>query len=100
MTPVGSRDTSTVIAVDAMSRSAEASSVASGDIDALRFLRRRKVLVLPLAILAAFVGVGALAPYLAPQSPTATDLGLQLTPPAGLADGVAGRPTRSDLTRT
>jgi peptide/nickel transport system permease protein len=96
MTPIGARGTSTVIAVDAMSRSAEVPSVASPNISALRFMRRRKVLVLPLAILAAFVGVGVLAPYLAPHSPTATDLGLKLTPPAWLADGVAERPLGTD----
>lgn len=100
MTPVGARGTRTVssgasavsgIPVAATSRSAETLPVASPNIDALNFIRRRRVLVLPLSILAAFVGVGALAPYLAPHSPTATDLGLKLTPPAWLNEGVAER---------
>lgn len=58
---------------------------------ALDFVRKRKILILPLVILAAFAIVGALAPWLAPLSPTETDLGLKLSPPAWLEEGVPGR---------
>ncbi len=58
---------------------------------ALERLRRRKILLLPLSILAAFVAVGVLAPYLAPQSPTETDLGLKLYPPAWMDGGAPHR---------
>jgi len=58
---------------------------------ALARLRRRKILLLPLSILVAFVAVGVFAPYLAPSSPTATDLGLKLTPPAWMEGGAPHR---------
>jgi peptide/nickel transport system permease protein len=54
-------------------------------------LRRQKILAVPLLVLAAFVVVGVFAPYLAPLSPTETALGMKLTPPAWLADGVSER---------
>jgi peptide/nickel transport system permease protein len=59
-------------------------------------VRRRKVLAAPLLVLAVFVVVGLLAPHLTPLSPTATDLGLKLTPPAWLEGGVADRPLGTD----
>jgi len=59
-------------------------------------LRRRKALIAPLLVLVTFVVVGLLAPYLAPLSPTATDLGLKLTPPAWLAGGIVERPLGTD----
>jgi peptide/nickel transport system permease protein len=58
---------------------------------ALARLRRRKVLALPLSILAIFVTVGVLAPYLAPISPTETDLSLKLAPPAWMEGGTPHR---------
>ncbi len=53
--------------------------------------RRRKILTLPLLVLAAFVVVGLSASYLAPRSPTETALGMKLTPPAWLDGGVNER---------
>ncbi len=52
--------------------------------------------MVPLLVLAAFVVVGLLAPYLAPLSPTETALGMKLTPPAWLVDGVSERPLGTD----
>ncbi len=63
---------------------------------ALEFVRRRKILILPLAILAGFVAVGILAPSIAPWPPTDTDLGLKLTPPAWMEGGLSGRPLGTD----
>ncbi len=62
----------------------------------IQLFRRRKILMAPLLVLAAFVVVGVLAPYLAPRSPTETVLGMKLTPPAWLADGVSDRPLGTD----
>jgi peptide/nickel transport system permease protein len=63
---------------------------------ALTRLRRRKILLLPLSILLAFVAVGVFGPYLAPSSPTETDLGLKLTPPAWIEGGVPHRMLGTD----
>ena len=60
------------------------------------FLRRRRHLGLPLLILAGFVGVGLFAPYIAPRSPTETDLALKLTPPAWMASGLRDYPLGTD----
>jgi peptide/nickel transport system permease protein len=60
-------------------------------VELVELLRRKKILTLPLVVLAAFVLVGLCAPYLAPLSPTETALGMKLTPPAWLADGVGER---------
>jgi peptide/nickel transport system permease protein len=62
----------------------------------VEFLRRRKVLIVPLSILTAFLVVGVLAARLAPLSPTETDLGMKLTPPAWLEGGVIDRPLGTD----
>jgi peptide/nickel transport system permease protein len=62
----------------------------------IELVRRRKLLIAPLLVLAAFVVVGVSAPYLAPLSPTETALGMKLTPPAWLADGVSDRPLGTD----
>ena len=62
----------------------------------IELFRRRKILMAPLLVLAAFVVIGVLAPYLAPRSPTETALGMKLTPPAWLADGVSDRPLGTD----
>lgn len=62
----------------------------------IELFRRRKILIAPLLVLAAFVVIGVLAPYLAPLSPTETALGMKLTPPAWLADGVSDRPLGTD----
>jgi len=62
----------------------------------IELLRRRKILIVPMLILAAFVVVGLTAPYLAPLSPTETALGMKLTPPAWLTDGVNARPLGTD----
>ena len=63
---------------------------------ALARLRRRKILLLPLSILVAFVAVGVFAPYLAPLSPTETDLGLKLMPPAWVEGGALHRVLGTD----
>ena len=62
----------------------------------LELFRRRKILFLPLLVLAAFVVVGLSAPYLAPLSPTETALGMKLTPPAWLDGGINERPLGTD----
>lgn len=62
----------------------------------IELVRRRKLLIAPLLVLVAFVVVGLSAPYLAPLSPTETALGMKLTPPAWLADGVSDRPLGTD----
>jgi len=63
---------------------------------ALARLRRRKILVLPFSILLVFVAVGVFAPYLAPLSPTETDLGLKLMPPAWVEGGALHRVLGTD----
>jgi peptide/nickel transport system permease protein len=62
----------------------------------LQILRRRQFLALPLVVLAGFLGVAMLAPYVAPRSPTATDLGRKLTPPMWSAGGASDRPLGTD----
>ena len=62
----------------------------------IELVRRRKLLIAPLLVLAAFVVVGVSAPYLAPLSPTETALGMKLTPPAWFAEGVSDRPLGTD----
>jgi len=62
----------------------------------LQILRRRQFLALPLLVLAGFLGVAMLAPYVAPRSPTATDLGRKLTPPMWTAGGASDRPLGTD----
>ncbi|MGH7320482.1 MAG: ABC transporter permease [Candidatus Rokuibacteriota bacterium] len=100
MTPVGTPDS---VATHAVARVALGGSpMAEADLGAalppraLEFVRRRKVLVLPLAVLVAFILVGACAPWIAPRSPTETDLGLKLTPPTWMEDGIPGRPLGTD----
>src|SRR4029450_1133516 len=62
----------------------------------IELLRRRKILMLPLLVLASFVVVGLSAPYLAPLSPTETALGMKLTPPGWLDGGVREHPLGTD----
>ena len=62
----------------------------------IELFRRRKILMLPLLVLAAFVVVGLSAPYLAPLSPTETALGMKLTPPGWLDGGVREHPLGTD----
>lgn len=61
-----------------------------------QILRRRQFLVLPLVVLAGFLGVAMLAPYIAPQSPTETELGRKLTPPMWSAGGARDHPLGTD----
>src|SRR5262245_32228116 len=57
----------------------------------VQLLRKKKILIAPVVVLVLFVLVGVFAPYLAPRSPTETALGMKLTPPAWLPDGVSER---------
>lgn len=65
-----------------------------------RFLRRKRVkphyIWLPIAILVFFVFIGTFAPFLAPHSPTATDLSSRYQPPVWHADGDWSRPLGAD----
>jgi peptide/nickel transport system permease protein len=50
-------------------------------------LGRRRALLVPFVVLGVFVVVGLLAPWIAPQTPTETNLALKRTPPAWLEGG-------------
>ena len=79
--PAGSRAMSSV-ETGALAAPSERDTATRQRPQLIELLRRRKILIVPLLILVAFVVVGLTAPYLAPLSPTETALGMKLTPPA------------------
>lgn len=57
---------------------------------------RRRPPILPAAVLAGFLAVGVLAPYIAPSSPTETSLASRLAPPVWTSRGSAEHPLGTD----